>query len=110
MKRVVWISTVTACGIFFVAGPTPVSAQQSQAQTEGSEIEEIVITGSRIKRTDLTSVGPVTILDAPQIAATGVTSLEVLLQRLPSSAGFGGNQTSAYWVSNGWGTPQINLR
>jgi outer membrane receptor protein involved in Fe transport len=110
MKRVVWISTVTACGVFFAAGPTPVSAQQPQGQSEGGEIEEIVITGSRIKRTDLTSVGPVTILDAPQIAATGVTSLEVLLQRLPSSAGFGGNQTSAYWVSNGWGTPQINLR
>ena len=110
MKTVVWISTVTACGILFAAGPMPVSAQQSQGQSEGGEIEEIVITGSRIKRTDLTSVGPVTILDAPQIAATGVTSLEVLLQRLPSSAGFGGNQTSAYWVSNGWGTPQINLR
>lgn len=51
-----------------------------------------------------------TILGAPEIAATGVTSLEVLLQRLPSAAGSAGNQTSAYWVSNGWGTPQINLR
>lgn len=74
------------------------------------EVEEIIVTGSRIARKDLNSVGPVTILSAPEIAATGVTSLEVLLQRLPSSAGFGGNQTAAYWVSNGWGTPQINLR
>jgi hypothetical protein len=46
MKRVAWISTVTARGIFFLAGPSPVSAQRSQGQTEGSEIEEIVITGS----------------------------------------------------------------
>lgn len=73
-------------------------------------VEEVVVTGSRIARKDLNSLGPVTIIGAPEIAATGVTSLEVLLQRLPSSAGFGGNQTSAYWVSNGWGTPQINLR
>lgn len=43
-------------------------------------MEEIVITGSRIKRMDLNSGGPVTILDAPQIAATGVTSLEVSCQ------------------------------
>lgn len=75
-----------------------------------SAIEEVVVTGSHIARGDLNSVGPVTIMTAPEIAATGVTSLEVLLQRLPSSAGFGGNQGSAYWVSNGWGTPQINLR
>ncbi len=75
-----------------------------------SAIDEVVVTGSHIARGDLNSVGPVTIMTAPEIAATGVTSLEVLLQRLPSSAGFGGNQGSAYWVSNGWGTPQINLR
>ena len=97
-------------GLVLLAESTSVSAQQPDREPAGDRIEEVVVTGSRIRRTDLNSVGPVTILDAPQIAATGVTSLEVLLQRLPSSAGFGGNQTSAYWVSNGWGTPQINLR
>lgn len=97
-------------GVLLSAVPVTVSAQQQATEPTGDRIEEVVVTGSRIRRTDLNSVGPVTILDAPQIAATGVTSLEVLLQRLPSSAGFGGNQTSAYWVSNGWGTPQINLR
>ena len=80
------------------------------AQNGEAAVEEVVVTGSRIARRDLSSVGPTTVIGAPEIAATGVTSLEVLLQRLPSSAGFGGNQTSAYWVSNGWGTPQINLR
>lgn len=82
----------------------------AMSQDNTVEIEEVVITGSRIKRKDLTSVGPVTVLDEKAIDATGVTSLEVLLQRLPSAAGFGGNQTNAYWTSNGWGTPQINLR
>ena len=88
-----------------------VSAQEPADATAGdAAFEEVVVTGSRLARKDLNSVGPVTIISAPEIAATGVTSLEMLLQRLPSSAGFGGNQTSAYWVSNGWGTPQINLR
>ncbi len=87
------------------------SAQDSGTLAgDGNTVEEVVVTGSRIARKDLNSVGPMTIIGAPEIEATGVTSLEVLLQRLPSSAGFGGNQTSAYWVSNGWGTPQINLR
>ncbi len=99
-------------GAFFAAVfSVSVSAQEAADTTAGDgAFEEVVVTGSRLARKDLNSVGPVTIISAPEIAATGVTSLEVLLQRLPSSAGFGGNQTSAYWVSNGWGTPQINLR
>lgn len=91
--------------IAFLVTGTALAQQASERQ-----MEEVVVTGSHIARDDLNSVGPVTIMTAPEIAATGVTSLEVLLQRLPSSAGFGGNQGSAYWVSNGWGTPQINLR
>ncbi len=78
--------------------------------TPAPTIEEIIVTGSRIQRANIDSVGPVTVLTEADIAATGITSLEVLLQKLPSAAGFAGNQTSAYWVSNGWGTPQINLR
>ncbi len=99
------ISSILACNcVIGVLAFNVASARDSEV------LEEVTVTGSRIARTDLNSVGPVTVISAPEIAATGVTSLEVLLQRLPSSAGFGGNQTSAYWVSNGWGTPQINLR
>ena len=95
----------------FIGGITAGLSGTATAQdSESVAVEEVIVTGSRIARKDLTSVGPVTIITASEIAATGVTSLEILLQRLPSSAGFGGNQTSAYWVSNGWGTPQINLR
>src|SRR5690606_37716352 len=28
----------------------------------------------------------------------------------PAAAGFAGNQTNAYWASNGYGTTQVNLR
>lgn len=80
------------------------------AVADDTAIEEITVTGSRIKRKDLTAVGPLTILDQQLIKNTGITNMETLLQRLPASAGFGGNQTAAYWVSNGWGTPQVNLR
>jgi outer membrane receptor protein involved in Fe transport len=45
-----------------------------------------------------------------EIAATGIPNVENLLQRLPAAAGFGGNQTNAYWSSRGWGTATINLR
>ena len=73
----------------------PAAAQESSGE-DGAKVEETVtVTGSRIKRKDLTSVGPVTVLDSVQIEQTGISNLETLLQRLPSSAGFGGNSNSA---------------
>lgn len=86
----------------------PVNGASAQKVDETES--QILVTGSRVKRTDLTSVGPVTVLSEAEIENTGVTNLETLLQRLPAAAGFGGNANSAYWVSNGWGTAQINLR
>ena len=87
---------------------SPVLAQDEEEAE--ALIEEIMVTGSRIARKDLTSVGPVTMLNELQIEAVGTNNLETLLQRIPAAAGFGGNSTAAYWVGNGWGTPQINLR
>lgn len=71
---------------------------------------DIVVTGSRIRRTDLAGVGPATVVSAEQLENTGVVNIENVLQRLPSVAGFSGNQTNAYWTGNGYGTAQVNLR
>lgn len=93
--------------------------QSAQAQqpatsdnTQVSGMERVQITGSRInlRQEQLTGVGPVTVIDAETIQRSGAISVETLLQRLPSSAGTAGNQTSAYWTSNGYGTTQVNLR
>lgn len=83
---------------------------QSTGTTTGPRLEEVTVTGSRVRREDLEAVGPVSVLDADAIEASGVTSTEVLLQRLSASAGFAGNQTNAYWTGNGYGTAQVNLR
>ena len=85
---------------------------EAQQTTAGSDevLDEVQVTGSRIKRVDLSSVGPATVLDATEIENLGITSAEILLQRLPASAGFAGNSNAAYWVSGGWGTAQVNLR
>ncbi|WP_312164297.1 TonB-dependent receptor [Phenylobacterium sp.] len=79
------------------------------AQSAG-DVEEVVVTGSRIKREDITGVGPATVVSMEQIANTGVTNVETLLQRLPASAGAAGGQGNAYWTGNGYGTAQVNLR
>ncbi|PZQ61495.1 MAG: TonB-dependent receptor [Phenylobacterium zucineum] len=74
------------------------------------EVGEVIVTGSRIKRADIEGVGPATVIGAPEIAKSGIVSVETLLQRLPAAAGYAGNQGNAYWASRGWGTATVNLR
>jgi len=86
------------------------TAAAAQTAADGGEVGEVVVTGSRIKRTDITGVGPATVVTEEAIARTGVANVETILQRLPASAGNAGGQTNAYWTGNGYGTAQVNLR
>ena len=49
--------------------------------------EEVVVTGSRIRRDPIDAPLPVVIVDEASIARTGLSSIADVLQRLPSSAG-----------------------
>ncbi|MES2058040.1 MAG: TonB-dependent receptor [Pseudomonadota bacterium] len=96
---------------------TPAMAQTDEAADTGATAQnndspagDIVVTGSRIRRQELAGVGPATVVSAEQIENTGLVNIETVLQRLPANAGFAGNQTSAYWTGNGYGTAQVNLR
>ena len=55
----------------------------AQAGDAGGITEEIVVTGSRIQRTNLESSSPVTQLDAEQIQITGTTRIEDVLRTMP---------------------------
>jgi outer membrane receptor protein involved in Fe transport len=102
----------TAVCLLLCAGITQNSqAQEStEAASTATTLDTVRVTGSHIKRAQIEGVGPVTVIDAETIQRSGATSVDVLLQRLPASAGFAGNQTNAYWAGNGYGTTQVNLR
>jgi outer membrane receptor protein involved in Fe transport len=108
MKALKRVPLHAAIAAVLAAAAGTASAQETGAKQ--AALEEITVTGSRIRRQDQDGVGPVAVLTAEDIAVTGVTSTEVLLQRMSISAGFAGNQTNAYWTSGGWGTAQVNLR
>lgn len=98
-----------AISALLAAGPA--AAQSSAAQDESAAtLDAVTVTGTHIKGAQLSGVGPVSVVDAETIARSGATSVESLLQRLPASAGFAGNQGNAYWTGNGYGTTQVNLR
>lgn len=85
---------------------TDVSAAADNTLT----LETVQVTGSHIKGTQLSGVGPVTVIDAEAIQSSGAVSVETLLQRLPSSAGAAGSQSNNFWTGNGNGATQVNLR
>ncbi len=85
--------------------PPAVSADGAQvANTTGGG--DIVVTGSRIPHPDLESASPVTIVGAQEVAVSGVTRTEDLLNALPQV--FGGQGGS---ITNGsTGTATVDLR
>ncbi len=68
------------------AGYAPGAIAQEISADE-QPLEEIITTGSRIKRADLESASPVTVLDREDIMAQGITDVGNLIQRMPSMSG-----------------------
>jgi iron complex outermembrane recepter protein len=68
--------------------------------------EEIVVTGSRIRRKDLTTPAPVTVLSREQVQASGKLSIGDFLQSLPEQGNANGTQVN----NGGNGETRVNLR
>ena len=83
------------------------TAPVTAANTAPSEqLQEVVVTGSRISVPNQASISPVTFVSAVQVQETGVTRVEDLLNSLPQVfAAQGGNVSNA-----STGTASINLR
>ncbi|MGH8085844.1 MAG: TonB-dependent receptor [Lysobacter sp.] len=94
----------------FAQAAEPAATSADTTAQDPKTMDTVTVTGSHIKRAQISGVGPVTVIDREAIQRSGAISVETLLQRLPAAAGFAGNQTNAYWASNGYGTTQVNLR
>lgn len=57
------------------------------AAEDGAKVERIEVTGSRIKRTDMETATPVTVLSADDMAKQGFTNVQDALQSLTSTTG-----------------------
>jgi iron complex outermembrane receptor protein len=83
-------SHLRRCAWLFVAlSWVPVSAEaeepaaQRLVDQDVQVIEEVVVTGSRIKRLDFVSISPIATVDSEQIQLGGVTNLEDIAKDLP---------------------------
>jgi len=82
------------------------TAPATVANAPSEQLQEVVVTGSRIAVPNQSSISPVTFVSAVDIEQTGVTRVEDLLNQLPQVFS---NQAST--VSNGSnGTASVDLR
>lgn len=90
----------------FAAALLPV-AQPAMAADDDEVIEEVVVTGSRIKRSDFTSSSPITVVTGQSILESGFSNLGEALRNQISSGTGGFNQSS---VLSGGGSTSVDLR
>src|SRR6185436_2089359 len=80
-------------------------AQEQDQQAETESMEEVIVTGSRVRRVDSESASPIITIDQAAIEKTGVTTAGDLLQRLPTVSGAATNPA----VNNGGGFGEANV-
>ena len=89
-------------------GAAVAGVQQNVAvaqETTASTVDEIIVTGSRIRRVDAETAVPIQIINAEAIQQSGVTTLGELITRLPSIGGAATNPAT----NNGGGDGATNI-
>lgn len=97
---VAWLCPGTASALEAVSGQPPSimgdGAEGAQAAEPVADGDAIVVTGSRIERTDLTSTSPIITLTRDEILLDRALDIETLLTELPQSTGsFGATSNGA---------------
>ena len=83
----------------------PVHAQ-ADSEDDEADIQEIIVTGTRIARRDYFSVSPITSFDREEIELSGNVEIKTLINDLPQvDPGLGGGTGN-----NDFGSSRINLR
>jgi iron complex outermembrane receptor protein len=80
--------------------------QSANPETSGGEI---VVTGSRIRRTEADSAVPVTVINDRELQATGLSNVGDILRQMPS-VGLGSTRTNSNFLTSGTGISSIDLR
>lgn len=100
-------SKISAAALMALSGGIALTSAPVFAQ---EKLERIEITGSAIRRIEADSALPVQVLTKQDIARTGVTSVEGLLQTISSIASAGGTSSGEGTGSSTYGNSTLSLR
>ncbi len=94
-----------ATGAGAVAAFSAPQALAADASSSSATLEEVVITGSHIRRVDTETANPVLTIDKAAIEQSGITTVGDLVSRIPSISG----SATSPQVNNGGGTGDATI-
>lgn len=97
---------VLAFGAASLAMSSASFAQEAQSADEAKKVERIEVTGSRIKRTDIETSSPITVMSAEEIKMTGYDRVEDILNQLPQIEA----AETSFLANGATGTATVDLR
>jgi len=97
------LATAATASLSQLSMQTAMAQEQDQDATDS--MEEVIVTGSRVRRLDTESASPIVTIDKASIEKSGVTTAGDLLQRLPTVSGAATNPA----VNNGGGFGEANV-
>lgn len=114
LQRKLLLGTSVIAGLIAAtAAPTFAFAQSTTAKADDSaEVEELVVTGSRIRRNEFTSSAPIQVINSETSSLEGLVNTAEVLQGSTSATGSFqvNNQLTGYVTDGGPGANTISLR
>lgn len=107
LRTAVRVALGMSAGVLATMAVAPATMAQTPQFEERAVIDEITVTGSRIRRADLESASPVTVIQREEMVLTGLTDVGSFIQRMPSMSGSPIGTTTN---NGGNGSVQIDLR
>lgn len=93
--------------VFSLLAWPPAAFAEEAVEDDREEIEEIVVTGSRIKRSDFASASPITVITGQSVLESGFGNIGEALRNTAVAGTAGFNQSS---VLSGGGATSVDLR
>ncbi len=107
LKRRLAQTTMIAGLLSLSAAPLAIA---QDADEEEARQDTVLVTGSRIARTDLLAASPVTTVDAQSLDIAGATNVQDILNELPATGVPALTDTNSNFTLNGGGVNLVNLR
>jgi outer membrane receptor protein involved in Fe transport len=102
------IGSLAAAAIYLAAGPVYAAdvPQDPPSPQQAPSLQEVVVTGTRIRAPNITSESPITAVSSTEIQYEGATNIENVVNELPQLHTAQSNTTS----NNSTGVDNVNLR
>jgi iron complex outermembrane receptor protein len=105
------VSTVALLAVSSLAGSHTAYAQAAAQAAQAGDVEEIIVTGTRVLRNGYEAPTPLTVVGTDEIASQATPNIAEFVNTLPAFAGSISPATTQASVSNGQaGVNALNLR